>query len=104
MDRINTQVIYRFALAQVECEVNVSLNNFKQNMTSLSILAGRTVHAKDLITFEPFAMCAELAFSVRTALIKLARVYFHKVKVIFLKRREVECRYTKLASVVCTAR
>ena len=38
-DRINTQVIYRFALAQG----SVQGNNCKQNITSLSLLAGRTV-------------------------------------------------------------
>ena len=43
IDRINTQVIYQFALAQVECKVNVLLNNCKQNTTLLSLLAGRTV-------------------------------------------------------------
>ena len=41
VDRINTQVVYRFALAQV----NDLLNNCKQNTTSLSLLAGRTVAA-----------------------------------------------------------
>ena len=35
--------IYQFALAQVECKVNVLLNNCKQNTTLLSLLAGRTV-------------------------------------------------------------
>ena len=48
-DRNNTQVIYRFALAQAVC-INLYLNtwgnNCKQNMTSLSLLAGRTVHLK----------------------------------------------------------
>ena len=42
-DRINTQVIYRFALAQIECKVSVLLNNCKQNNTSLSLLVGMTV-------------------------------------------------------------
>ena len=37
-------MIYRFALAQVECTINILLNNCKQNTTSLSLLAGRTVH------------------------------------------------------------
>ena len=36
-------MIYLFALAQVSVQVNVLLNNCKQNMTSLSLLAGRTV-------------------------------------------------------------
>ena len=37
--RINTQVIYRFGLAQVE----ISLNNCKQNITSLLLLVGTTI-------------------------------------------------------------
>ena len=41
--RINTQVIYQFTLAQVSVQVNVLLNNCKQNKMSLSLLAGRTV-------------------------------------------------------------
>ena len=41
--RINTQMIYRFALAQVGVQVNVLLNNCKQNIASLSLLAGMTV-------------------------------------------------------------
>ena len=36
-------MIYRFALAQVECKRYVLLKNCKQNETSLSLLAGRTV-------------------------------------------------------------
>ena len=39
----NTQVIYRFALAQWCVQVNVLLNNCKQNTTSLSLLVGTTV-------------------------------------------------------------
>ena len=42
-DRINTQVIYRFTLAREECTRYFSLNNYKQNMMSLSLLAGGTV-------------------------------------------------------------
>ena len=34
---------YRFALAQIECKVNVLLYNYKQNITSLSLLVGTTV-------------------------------------------------------------
>ena len=41
--RINTQVINRFVLAQVSVQVNGLLNNCKQNTTSLSLLACRTV-------------------------------------------------------------
>ena len=40
MDRINIQLISRFALAQV---VNVLLNNCKQNITPLSLLVGTIV-------------------------------------------------------------
>ena len=36
-------MIYRFELAQVEGTSNVLLNNCKQNITSLSLLAGTTV-------------------------------------------------------------
>ena len=44
LGRINTQVIYRFVLSQVECTlVNALLKNCKQNTSSLSPLAGRTV-------------------------------------------------------------
>ena len=43
-DRINTQVIYRFALAEEKCTVNVLLNNCKQNITSLSLLVGTRVY------------------------------------------------------------
>ena len=43
-DGFNTQVIYRFALAQVECtSYNVLPNNCKQNITSLSLLVGTPV-------------------------------------------------------------
>ena len=42
-DRINTQVIYRFELAQRSVQVNVLLNNCKQNNTSLSLLVGTKV-------------------------------------------------------------
>ena len=42
-DRINTQVIYRFALAQVECTCQCFTYNYKQNMMSLSNLASKTV-------------------------------------------------------------
>ena len=42
-DRINTQVIYRLALAQVERTSSILLNNCKQNCTSLSLLVGTTV-------------------------------------------------------------
>ena len=42
-DRINTQVNYRFPLAQMECKVSVLLNNCRQNITSLSLLVGTTV-------------------------------------------------------------
>ena len=41
---LSTQVIYRFALTQMECKVSVLLNNCKQNTTSLSLLVGTTVH------------------------------------------------------------
>ena len=37
------RVVYRFALAQVERQVNVLPNNCKQNITSLSLLVGMTV-------------------------------------------------------------
>ena len=43
-DRINTHVIYRLALVQVECTRYCLTHNFKQNMVSLSFLAGRTVN------------------------------------------------------------
>ena len=42
-DSINTKVIYRFALTQVECTSYFLFNDCKQNITSLSLLAGRTV-------------------------------------------------------------
>ena len=42
-DRINTRVIYRFALDQVECTSYFLLSNCKHNITSLSLLAGTTV-------------------------------------------------------------
>ena len=42
-DRINTQVIYRFTLAQVERSSLCFNKGFKQRITSLSLLAGRTV-------------------------------------------------------------
>ena len=43
-DRIDTQVIYQFALALVESTVYIVLNNCKQNTTSLSLLVGTTVN------------------------------------------------------------
>ena len=45
-DRINTQVIDKIALAQVEFDVlhNFYDNNYKQNITSLSLLVGTTVY------------------------------------------------------------
>ena len=43
-DRINTQVIYRFALDHVACTNHVLLNNCNQNITSLSLLVGTTVY------------------------------------------------------------
>ena len=43
-DRINTQVICQYALAQVSVQVNVLLNNCKQNTKSLSLLPGMTVN------------------------------------------------------------
>ena len=55
-DRINTQVIYRFALAQVNCTRKLYISNCKQSITSLSLLAGTTVqcnvlsHMKKIIT------------------------------------------------------
>ena len=42
-DSINTKVIYRFALTQVECTSYFLFSDCKQNITSLSLLAGRTV-------------------------------------------------------------
>ena len=42
-DSINTKVIYRFALTQVECTSYFSFSDCKQNIPSLSLLAGRTV-------------------------------------------------------------
>ena len=42
-DGINTQVIYRFALAQAGCTCYFLLNNSKQSITSLSLLVGMTV-------------------------------------------------------------
>ena len=46
IDRLlkRTQVIYRFALAQVEGTSECLLNNCKQNITSLSLFAGMTVY------------------------------------------------------------
>ena len=43
VDRINTQVIYRFALAQVKSTISVLLSNCKSSITSLSLLVGTTV-------------------------------------------------------------
>ena len=49
-DRINTQVIYRFASAQVSVQDNDLLNNCKQYTTSLSLLVGRTVvHSEKIV-------------------------------------------------------
>ena len=48
-DRINIQVIYRFAIAQMECKVNVLLNNCKENIMSLSLLVGKTVVSYNLL-------------------------------------------------------
>ena len=45
-DRINTQVIYRFALAQV--------NNCKQNITLLSLLVGTAVVPSTKRTYYPW--------------------------------------------------
>ena len=42
-DRINTQVIYRFALAQVGCTSYCLLTNCKQKITSLSVFVGTTI-------------------------------------------------------------
>ena len=42
------QVIYRFAVAQVECKSYSLLNNCKQNITPLSLLDGTTVQGKHL--------------------------------------------------------
>ena len=42
-DRINAQVIYRFALAQVVCTSKCLLNNSKQNITSLSLFVGTII-------------------------------------------------------------
>ena len=42
-DSINTKVIYRFGLTRVECTSYFLFRNCKQNITSLSLLAGRTV-------------------------------------------------------------
>ena len=43
-DRINTQVIYRFALEQVGCTSSCLLTNCKQKITSLSLFVGTTIH------------------------------------------------------------
>ena len=42
-DRINTQMIYQLALAQMEHTIYVLLNNCKQNITPLLLLVDRTV-------------------------------------------------------------
>ena len=42
-NRINTQVSYRFMLAQVECTSYILLTKCKHNITSLSLLVGTTV-------------------------------------------------------------
>ena len=42
-DRINTQVIYRFALAQVGYSCKGLLNKIKQKITSLSLFVGTTI-------------------------------------------------------------
>ena len=42
-DIINTKEIYRFALTQVECTSYCLFSDCKQNITPLSLLAGRTV-------------------------------------------------------------
>ena len=42
-DRINTQVIYRFALAQVGCTSYCLLTNCKQKITSLSLFVGTPI-------------------------------------------------------------
>ena len=41
---MNTQVVYRFALAQMKCTRCVLLSNSKQSITSLSLLVGTIVH------------------------------------------------------------
>ena len=51
-DRINTQVIYGFALAQMECTINVLVNNCKQNISSLSLLVGTTVEQDIVYIFK----------------------------------------------------
>ena len=40
---MNTQVIYQFSYIKWSVQVNVLLNNCKQNITSLSLLVGKTV-------------------------------------------------------------
>ena len=40
---INTRMIHRFALAQVECTTQCLLNDCKQTMASLSLLVSTTV-------------------------------------------------------------
>ena len=58
-DRIYTEVIYRFELAQVECTFDVLLNSCKQNITSLSLLVGTTVVAIWMLAAypSPFIYC-----------------------------------------------
>ena len=51
--RINTQVIYRFALAQVEytCKFKFYFYNCKQTITSRSLLVGTTVKPYNCIYY-----------------------------------------------------
>ena len=51
-DRINTQVAYRFASAQVECTRWCFTYHFKQNTTSLSLLVGMTVDHEEVLFSE----------------------------------------------------
>ena len=48
---MNTQVIYRFAYAQVKCTVIVLLSNCIQSITSLSLLFGMTVGILGILNF-----------------------------------------------------
>ena len=63
-DRINTQVIYRFMLAQVKCIYSSLISKCKHSITSLSLLVGTTVHAISLTPYEIYHCKYQLHYLV----------------------------------------
>ena len=62
VNRIYTQVIYQFALAQWSVQVNVLLNNCKRNITSLSLDG-------TIVVISHFSSIVELFVTVNRSLI-----------------------------------